>query len=75
MLKLKEEIKGRLVSFVSKKFILSILVFIVATILVIANYISGDHWTVIVTSDIVVYEGSNAISKKYKESKNKVDQI
>ena len=50
--------------YLSRKFIISMLVFLAATGLVIGGYIDGSHWMTVVTADVVVYGGANAVEKR-----------
>jgi len=53
---IKKEIKARLVSFVDGKFILTLLVFTVATVLLLNNYINGTAYATIITGGIFAYD-------------------
>lgn len=63
----KDEIKCRLVSFISKKFIIAIVVLLGSLFMLHTGRISGQEWTIIVSADTVVYSATNAFSKKYKD--------
>ena len=62
----RDELVGRLLSFLSRKFLLSLMVFIVSTIMVTQGELDANYWLGIVTTDLLQFGASNAISKKYK---------
>ncbi|MFW6265047.1 MAG: hypothetical protein ACOC3B_02970 [Bacillota bacterium] len=66
MSKYKEEFYGRLLSFLSKKFIIACFILIVSTFMVLQGKISGEYWLGIMTADVLAYDFSNAVAKKYK---------
>ncbi len=66
------EIKGRLISFISKKFVFSGTVFAVATILLRLGYIEGSHWATVVTGGVFAFDISDALGKKYESYSDKV---
>lgn len=59
----KREIVGRIISMLSRKFIMSLLIFAVSTYLVSRGVLSAERWLVIVAGDILGYQFSNAYSK------------
>jgi len=63
--KQKEELAGRLLSFLSRKFILSFLVLLLSTYMVSKGELEARYWLGIVASDIVGYNFSNSFSKKH----------
>jgi len=67
MSKHKDEFYGRLLSFISKKFLLACFILVVSTYMVLQGEISGEYWLGVVVADILAYDFSNAVSKKYKE--------
>mgnify|MGYP000249884312 CR=1 FL=1 len=62
----RDELVGRLLSFLSRKFLLSLMVFIVSTIMVTQGELDANYWLGIVTTDLLQFGVSNAASKKYK---------
>lgn len=63
----KKELKGRLLGFVSRKFILSMIILVLSTIMVINGELEAKYWLGIIASDVLGYNFSNSYSKKYKK--------
>ena len=49
--------------FLSRKFIMALLVFIAAVVFLALGKLDGGHFTTIVTADIVIFEAANAYAK------------
>jgi|AntRauTorckE6833_2_1112554.scaffolds.fasta_scaffold09037_5 positive regulator of sigma E activity len=62
----RDEVVGRLLSFLSKKFIMALLIFIVSTVFVALDKIDGLHWLGIMVSDLLGYNFANSYTKKHK---------
>ena len=62
----KKELKGRLLSFVSRKFILALIVLTVSTVMVLQGDLNAQIWLGVVAVDVVGYDYANAKSKKVK---------
>jgi positive regulator of sigma E activity len=62
----RDEVVGRLLSFLSKKFIMALLIFIVSTVFVALDKIDGLHWLGITVSDLLGYNFANSYTKKHK---------
>jgi hypothetical protein len=63
----KKELKGRLLSFVSRKFLIALVILIASTVMVMKNQLDATQWLGIVTADLLTYDFSNAYSKKAKK--------
>jgi hypothetical protein len=62
----QEELKGRLLSFVSRKFILSVIIMAVSSAMVIGGSLDADIWLKVVAADVLGYNFGNAFSKRAK---------
>ncbi|MFW6377642.1 MAG: hypothetical protein ACOCZ5_03245 [bacterium] len=62
----KQELIGRLLSFISRKFLISLLIFIVSTVMVLKGSLSAEYWLGVIVADMLGYDLSNSASKKYK---------
>lgn len=62
----KNELKGRLLGFVSRKFILSVVILVVSTVMVANGSLEADMWLKIVVADLLGHNFANAFSKRAK---------
>ncbi|MGM0411279.1 MAG: hypothetical protein ACQEQF_11035 [Bacillota bacterium] len=62
----KNEFFGRLLSFVSRKFVLAVFIMIISSIMVFKAELSPETWLIIAAGDVLTYNFSNAYSKKHK---------
>jgi hypothetical protein len=58
-----KEVKGRLIAFISRKFIMALMVLIASTTMVIAGELDAKIWLGIVVSELLSYNYANAKSK------------
>jgi hypothetical protein len=63
----KKELKGRLLSFISRKFLIALVILIASTVMVMKDQLNATQWLSIVTADLITYDFSNAYSKKAKK--------
>ena len=66
----KKELKGRLLSFVSRKFVMAFLILILSTVMVFAADLDARYWLGIMVTDLLGYNFSNAYAKKTKKGIN-----
>ena len=59
----KRELINRLLSFVSRKFVLALIVLVVSTFLVIEGDLDAQIWLGVVAVDIISYDYANVKSK------------
>ena len=64
------EIKGRLISFISKKFVFALMVFLVSTILLLAGHLNGTGFTAILTGEAVAFNFGD-MAEKYENYADK----
>ena len=64
---MKREIQYRLISFISRKFVIALIILIGSLFMLYLERISGQAWTIIVSADVITFTASNALSKKYKD--------
>jgi len=57
------EIKGRLIAFISRKFLMALLIFFASTAMVMQGELDAKVWLGIVVSDLLSYNFANAKSK------------
>lgn len=57
------EIKGRLIAFISRKFLMALLIFFASTAMVMRGELDAKVWLGIVVSDLLSYNFANAKSK------------
>lgn len=57
------EIKGRLIAFISRKFLMALLIFFASTTMVMRGELDAKVWLGIVVSDLLSYNFANAKSK------------
>jgi|GEM_PF-4082720 hypothetical protein len=62
----RDELVGRALSFLSRKFLLSLMVFIVSTVMVLTDQLDANYWLSVVAADLIQFGATNAASKKYK---------
>jgi len=58
-----KEVKGRLIAFISRKFIMALMVLIASTTMVIAGELDAKIWLGIVVSELLSYNYANAKAK------------
>jgi len=58
-----KEVKGRLIAFISRKFIMALMVLIASTTMVIVGELDAKIWLGIVVSELLSYNYANAKSK------------
>ena len=58
-----KEVKGRLIAFISRKFIMALMVLIASTTMVIAGELDAKIWLGIVVSELLSYNYANAKGK------------
>lgn len=57
------EIKGRLIAFISRKFLIALIILIASTAMVLEGELDAKIWLGIVVSDLLSYNFANAKSK------------
>jgi hypothetical protein len=62
----KQELRGRLISFISRKFVLALIVLIVSTVVVLEGQLDARIWLGIVAADVIGYDYGNAKSKQVR---------
>lgn len=63
----KQELRYRIVSMVSRKFLISLLILVVSTYMVFTGNLTGESWLLVAAGDILGYQFSNALSKGRSE--------
>ena len=53
---MNKEIKGRLISFIDGKFFITLLVLVIATILLVKNYLTPPTYATIITGGVFAYD-------------------
>lgn len=61
---LKDIIKKQLISYLSKKFIITLIVILLSSYALFNGYIEGLHWVAIVTADVISFDVTDTMSKK-----------
>ena len=59
----KQELRGRLISFVSRKFVLALIVLVVSTFMVIEGDLDPQIWLGVVAVDVIGYDYANVKTK------------
>ena len=62
---MEEIIKKQLISYMSKKFIITLIIILLSSYALFHGYIEGLHWVAIVTADTVSYDIADTMSKKF----------
>lgn len=60
-------IKKQLVKYMSRKFIITLLIILLSSYALFHGYIKGIHWVAIVTADSVSYDIADTMSKKFED--------
>lgn len=59
----KSELKGRIISFLSRKFIMTLIIFLVSTYFVLKGLLSTEVWAGVIITDMLSYDYNNRKSK------------
>ena len=62
----KEELTGRALAFLSRKYIMALIILAVSTVMVLQGELDAKIWLGIVVSDLLSYNFANASQKKHK---------